>query len=89
MLFRSRKVAEDLQRYLTTHRERMRYRSFRAAGYQIGSGAAESAIGHVVQQRMKRAGMRWGAPGADAMLALRSVYRSTGAWDAFWRARAA
>ena len=30
-----------------------------------------------------------GAAGADAMLALRSVHRSTGAWDTFWRARAA
>ena len=84
-----RTAVEDLQRYLTTNRDRMRYRSFREAGYQIGSGAAESAIGHVVQQRMKRAGMRWEAPGADAMLALRSVYRSIGAWDSFWKARAA
>ena len=82
-------AVEDLHRYLSTNRARMRYRSFRDAGYQIGSGAAESAIGHVVQQRMKRAGMRWGTSGADAMLALRSLYRSIGAWDAFWRARAA
>jgi hypothetical protein len=84
-----RQAVEDLQRYLNTNRARMRYRTFRDTGYQIGSGAAESAIGHVIQQRMKRAGIRWGAAGADAMLALRSVYRSTGAWDAFWRARAA
>jgi len=84
-----RQAVKDLQRYLNTNRERMRYRTFRDAGYQIGSGAAESAIGHVVQQRMKRAGMRWGGPGADQMLALRSVYRSIGAWDAFWRVRAA
>jgi hypothetical protein len=84
-----RKAVEDLQRYLTTNQHRMRYRTFRETGYQIGSGAAESAIGHVVQQRMKRSGMRWEAPGADAMLALRSVYRSSGAWDPFWRARAA
>jgi hypothetical protein len=83
-----RQAVEDLQRYLRTNRERMRYRTFREAGYQIGSGAAESAIGHVVQQRMKRSGMRWEAPGADAMLALRSVYRSIGAWETFWRARA-
>ena len=82
-------AVEDLHRYLTTNRARMRYRTFREAGYQIGSGATESAIGHVIQQRMKRAGIRWGASGADAMLALRSVYRSVGAWDAFWRARAA
>jgi len=84
-----REAVEDLRRYLTANRERMRYRTFREAGYQIGSGATESAIGHVIQQRMKRAGIRWGGLGADAMLALRSVYRSTGAWDAFWRARAA
>jgi hypothetical protein len=84
-----REAVKDLQRYLTTNQERMHYRTFREAGYQIGSGAAESAIGHVVQQRMKRSGMRWEAPGADAMLALRSVYRSIGAWDTFWRARAA
>jgi hypothetical protein len=30
---------------------------------------------------MKRVGMRWRAAGADAMLALRSIYRSTGVWD--------
>jgi hypothetical protein len=84
-----REAVADLQRYLSTNRTRMRYRTFREAGFQIGSGAAESAIGHVIQQRMKRAGMRWGAPGADQMLALRSVYRSIGAWDTFWQARAA
>lgn len=42
------------------------------------------AVSHVVQQRMKRVGMRWRSAGADAMLALRSIYRSTGAWDRFW-----
>jgi hypothetical protein len=74
----------DLHRYLTTNRERMRYQTFRTAGYRIGSGAVESAVSHVVQQRMKRVGMRWRAAGADAMLALRAVYRSTGAWDQLW-----
>lgn len=74
----------DLQRYLTTNRERMRYQTFRAAGHRIGSGAVESAVSHVVQQRMKRVGMRWRAAGADAMIALRAVYRSTGAWDRLW-----
>ena len=74
----------DLERYLTTNRARMQYQTFRAAGYAIGSGAVESAVSHVVQQRMKRVGMHWRAPGADAMLALRSIYRTTGAWDEFW-----
>lgn len=86
-----RTAVEDLSRYLTTNRDRMRYQTFRAAGYAIGSGAVESAVSHVIQQRMKRTGMHWRSAGADAMLALRSVYRSTGAWDRFWadRARAA
>ena len=84
-----RRLVDDLARYLTTNRERMRYQTFRAAGYAIGSGAVESAVSHVVQQRMKRVGMRWRAAGADAMLALRSIYRTTGAWDRFWGNRAA
>jgi hypothetical protein len=82
-----RTAVENLSRYLTTNRDRLRYQTFRAAGYAIGSGAVESAVSHVVQQRMKRVGMHWRARGADAMLALRSVYRSTGAWDRFWADR--
>ncbi len=82
-----RRLVDDLARYLTTNRARMRYQTFRAAGYAIGSGAVESAVSHVVQQRMKRVGMRWRAAGADAMLALRSIYRTTGAWDRFWTTR--
>ena len=82
-----RTAIEDLHRYLTTNRDRMYYQTFRAAGYAIGSGAVESAVSHVVQQRMKRVGMRWRAAGADAMLALRAIYRSTGAWDRFWAGR--
>ena len=82
-----RTAVADLARYLTTNRERMRYQTFRAAGYAIGSGAVESAVSHVVQQRMKRVGRRWRSAGADAMLALRSIYRTTGAWDRFWTSR--
>ena len=61
-----RRAVDDLARYLTTNRDRMQYQTFRAAGYAIGSGAVESAVSHVVQQRMKRVGMRWRAAGADA-----------------------
>jgi hypothetical protein len=37
----------------------------------VGSGAVESAGKHLVQQRMKRAGMRWSELGARAILHLR------------------
>ena len=84
-----RQAVTALARYLTTNRARMRYATFRTQGYHIGSGAVESAVSYAVQQRMKRVGMRWRAAGADAMLALRSVYRSTGAWNQFWATRRA
>jgi hypothetical protein len=84
-----RNEIDKLLGYLIKNRHRMMYRTFRQLGYSIGSGAVESAVNHVVQQRMKRPGMRWKADGADAMLALRSVYRSHGAWDSFWAYRAA
>jgi hypothetical protein len=62
--------------YLFANRWRMRYGSFRQAGYPIGSGAVESACKVVVQQRMKQAGMRWSRQGAQAMLALRCALLS-------------
>jgi hypothetical protein len=44
--------------YLRERREMIRYASFRAQGYPIGSGSVESANKLVVQSRMKQAGMR-------------------------------
>jgi hypothetical protein len=37
----------------------------------IGSGPVEAACKVVVGQRLKRAGMRWSSPGADAVLVVR------------------
>lgn len=76
----SRAALLALHRYLNDRRPLLDYDRARAAGRHIGSGAIESAVGHVMQQRMKRAGMRWDWPGARAMLALRAAYRSTGGW---------
>lgn len=69
--------------YLFQHRWRLRYPEFRQAGCPIGSGTAESACKVVVQERMKQAGMRWSRPGAQAMLALRSVLLSE-RWQEVW-----
>jgi hypothetical protein len=57
--------------YFASRVDRMDYPSHRLDGLPIGSGAIESAADHVVQRRMKRAGMRWSESGADAILALR------------------
>jgi hypothetical protein len=64
------------RRYFQTNAERMAYPEFRLDGLPIGSGAIESAADHLVQRRLKRAGMRWSAAGADAILALRARLRS-------------
>jgi hypothetical protein len=62
--------------YFASRVERMDYPSLRLDDLPIGSGAIESAADHVVQRRMKRAGMRWSEAGGDAMLALRARQRS-------------
>lgn len=62
--------------YFRRNAERMAYPEFRLDGLPIGSGAIESAADHLLQRRMKRAGMRWSDAGADALLALRARLRS-------------
>ncbi len=44
----------------------------------------EGACGHLVQDRMEQAGMRWTPEGAQAVLDLRAV-RLNGHWDAYWQ----
>ena len=62
--------------YFASRVDRMDYPSLRLDGLPIGSGAIESSADHLVQRRMKRAGMRWSDTGGDAMLALRARLRS-------------
>ncbi len=57
--------------YFRSNAERMHYQTYRDQRLPIGSGAVESAAKHLVQQRMKRAGMRWSDLGARAILHLR------------------
>lgn len=77
--------------YLRERQEMMKYASFRAQGYPIGSGSVESANKLVVQSRLKQAGMRWGPSHVNAMLAMRNLAcndRWTEGWDAIrsmWR----
>ncbi len=49
----------------------------------IGSGAVESAAGHLLQQRLKQSGMRWSDPGAQAILNLRTLHRN-GEFEQYW-----
>jgi len=60
------------QGYFRSNQARMQSPSFRAQGLPIGSGAVESSAKHLIQQRLKRAGMRWGDVGGRALIALRA-----------------
>jgi hypothetical protein len=77
-----RKTLREVCNYLEKNQERMRYDDYLAAGYPIASGVIEGACRHLVKDRMERAGMHWTIPGAQAMLAVRSVYVS-GQWEEY------
>jgi len=81
-----RQEHENLLGYLDNHVLRMDYPHYLRQGWQIGSGAVESACKTVVGQRLKLAGMRWRADGTDGMCHLRALFRSEAdQWEAFWR----
>lgn len=76
----AQEAVDELDRYITTNRRRMRYYSRRAAGLLVGSGPIEGGISYVVQNRLKRTGMRWSVCGARKILALRMRWAS-GTWE--------
>lgn len=63
----------------------MDYPAFRARLFPLGSGAIESTVKNVLQQRQVLAGMRWTREGAHWVVNLRALHRSVGRWEAFWR----
>lgn len=76
---------DGLRNYLRNNVDRMDYPRYLRNGWQIASGAVESACKTVVNQRLCLGGMRWGEEGSDAVAHLRALYRSDpDQWDAFW-----
>jgi hypothetical protein len=75
-------------RYLGSRLEQLRYATFIAAGYPIGSGIVESAGKLVVEARMKGSGMHWSPQQITPILALRGRLCSgqwTQTWSGIWR----
>jgi hypothetical protein len=70
------KLVATTVEYYDTRRAMLDYPRFRAAGYQIGSGLAESACKRLVAQRAKGPGMHWTVSGAQAIGTLRATYLS-------------
>ena len=78
-----RKTADTCCGYLLNHRDELRYHEFLRDGLPIATGVIEGACRSLVRDRMDITGARWGLPGAEAVLKLRSL-RASGDFDAYW-----
>lgn len=77
------KVRNKALHYLEQREAQIAYATFRELGYPIGSGIVESANKLVVEDRLKRSGMRWSREQVNPLLALRGSAAS-GEWHSGW-----
>jgi hypothetical protein len=76
---------DRLLNYVRNNVHRMDYPRYLERGWQIASGAIESACKRVINQRLCMGGMRWGEHGSDAVAHLRALFLSDAdQWEAFW-----
>ena len=71
--------------YFARNAQRMRYAEFERRGLPLGSGAVESAVRQLVNQRLKSNGMFWLQERAEHMLHLCAFVRS-GRWEQLFAA---
>lgn len=80
-------VGEELRKligYFENNKHRTDYPSYRAQGWDIGSGPTEAGC-KIIGERLKGSGMRWVEDGAGTVATLRALYVSGGhLWDGFW-----
>ena len=76
---RSKELLRE-KHYFERNQERMRYDKISKIGLPIGSGAMESTIRRVVNLRLKGASVYWLEGTAEAMLMIRSYFKS-GQWN--------
>ncbi|MBZ5653631.1 MAG: ISKra4 family transposase [Acidobacteriia bacterium] len=83
----AREKAESKIAFLDKHKEMMRYADFRKRGFFVGSGVMEAGCKTVIGLRMKQSGMEWSLRGANAIISLRCVMKSSRLED-YWESRA-
>jgi hypothetical protein len=72
--------------YIRKNVGRMNYPEYLRRGWQIATGAVESACKRVVNRRLCAGGMRWRERGSDDVCHLRALFSSDAdQWDAYWR----
>jgi hypothetical protein len=81
----AREQSEKTCNYIRNNLGRMKYPEYLKQGWQIGTGAVESACKTVVNWRLCAGGMRWSEAGSDEVCHLAALFRSDpDQWDAFW-----
>jgi hypothetical protein len=79
---KSREAVDECADYLLNHSQYMRYHEYLRDGLPIASGVIEGACRSLVQDRMDITGARWGLPGGEAVLKVRSL-RASGDIDEY------
>jgi hypothetical protein len=69
-------AARSALTYFTNNQARMDYARYRQLNLQIGSGTIESACKHLIDARLKQAGMRWNLENARCLAKLRARFKS-------------
>ena len=77
-----REELRKLENYVAGRTEMLDYPTFRAQGFDIGSGPTE-AFCKTLTARLKGSGMRWDSPNAEGMMALAALDQS-GQWNTYW-----
>jgi hypothetical protein len=77
-----KKALAGLEHYVVKRAEMVDYPSFRAKGFDIGSGPTE-AFCKTLTARLKGSGMRWDRHNAEAVMALAALEQSN-LWQTYW-----
>jgi hypothetical protein len=80
---KKRQAVGKLVDYIQPRLDRTDYPTYRAQGWQIGTGMIESTAKQLVGLRLKGPGMHWSEAGALALTALRAQYLN-GRWHRLW-----
>jgi len=79
-----RKPIDEAARYFIKRRKMMGYKEALAVGTPISSGVIEGTCRSLINDRFDITGARWSVAGAEAVLKLRSIFRSGDAVD-YWK----
>lgn len=80
-----RQALASLKEYIVRRVAMTDYPTFRAAGYDCGSGPTESQCG-TLTDRLKGAGRHWDGDNAESMMALAALHHSN-LWRAYWKSQ--